>query len=36
VPAVWNNLPDQVKEAATVSAFKTRLRKNRDDRVART
>jgi hypothetical protein len=36
VPAVWNNLPDHVKEAATVSAFKTRLRKNRGDRVART
>jgi hypothetical protein len=28
VPAVWNGLPDSVKEAATVSAFKTRLRKN--------
>jgi hypothetical protein len=36
VPAVWNGLPDQVKEAATVSAFKTRLRKNFEERVART
>jgi hypothetical protein len=35
VPEKWNKLPDSVKEASTVSAFKSRLRKTNEARVAR-
>jgi hypothetical protein len=36
VPEIWNGLPDPVKEAGTVSVFKSRLRKTYVDTVART
>jgi hypothetical protein len=35
VPEKWNKLPDSVKEVSTVSAFKNRLRKANEMRVAR-
>jgi hypothetical protein len=35
VPEKWNNLPDTVKEASTVSMFKNRLRNIHNERVAR-
>jgi hypothetical protein len=36
VPEIWNGLPDPVKEAGTVSVFKSRLRKTYVDTVAQT